>query len=507
MGVVKQDAFRTTLIAYVGLILGYLNKAVLFILLLSTVEIGIVNLLITSGLFFAQLSNLGTVYVTWRFFPFFRNEAKKNYGFLLLNFLVVLVGSTVFTVLFCVFQHPINAYFSTKSPLFVQYAWWVVPVGMGHVFFLLFENYLRGLFKNVLPVFLQDVVLRVITTLLLVVYGMKGCSFEVFLGLLMLSNCLPAVVLWIYLVRKKELMFSLKSIAVPRRFRRILWQFSTFSYINSLASIVVITLDALMIGGMIGLAAVGVYTTIVQITSALLVPFRAMTRVSSPIVAKYWKEKNLQGLQEIYQKSSGVGLFIGLLSFLGVWLPVKELFSFLRPEFQAGIPVLLFLLLGRLVDMYCGLNGIIFATSKKYKYDLGFTLFLCAGIFILNYTLISAGYGIAGVGFATGIIYVFYNLARSFYIFKAYRLNPFRRNHWVLFALALGVIFIKYLLEWIFPLNTASTAMLRLVRIGVMEFFVGLFFVFPVVYYGVEPEVAGFVKRFMTRVTTKRIKV
>jgi len=81
MGVIKQDAFRTTLIAYVGLILGYLNKAVLFILLLSTVEIGIVNLLITSGLFFAQLSNLGTVYVTWRFFPFFRNEAKKNMDF------------------------------------------------------------------------------------------------------------------------------------------------------------------------------------------------------------------------------------------------------------------------------------------------------------------------------------------------------------------------------------------------------------------------------------------
>ena len=179
-------------------------------------------------------------------------------------------------------------------------------------------------------------------------------------------------------------------------------------------------MDAVMIGGMIGLAAVGIYTTMVQITSAILVPFRAMTRVSSPIVAKLWKEKNIEGLQAIYQKSSGVGLFIGLSSFLMLWLPVNELFSFIKPEFQSGIPVLFFLLMGRLVDMYCGLNGIIFATSKKYKYDLVFTLFLCLGIYGLNYFLIKHGYGIAGVGFATGIIYVFYNVARSIYIYRAY---------------------------------------------------------------------------------------
>ncbi|MEY4216639.1 MAG: hypothetical protein RLZZ68_1095, partial [Bacteroidota bacterium] len=142
MGIVKKDALRTTIISYVGLILGYLNKAVLFILLLSTVQIGIVNLLITSGLFFAQLSNLGTIYVTWRFFPFFRNAEKEHYGFLLLNFLLVLFGVLLFTVLFFLFQTPITEYFVQKSPMFVDYAWWVVPVGIGHVFFLLFENYM-----------------------------------------------------------------------------------------------------------------------------------------------------------------------------------------------------------------------------------------------------------------------------------------------------------------------------------------------------------------------------
>ena len=97
MGIVKKDALRTTLISYAGLVLGYVNKAFLFIIFLSTIEIGLVNLLTTTGLLFAQLSNLGSIYVTWRFFPFFRNEAKKHYGFLLFNVLIVCFGIFLFT--------------------------------------------------------------------------------------------------------------------------------------------------------------------------------------------------------------------------------------------------------------------------------------------------------------------------------------------------------------------------------------------------------------------------
>jgi O-antigen/teichoic acid export membrane protein len=494
MGIVKKDALRTTVISYFGLLLGYLNKAVLFILLLSTVQIGIVNLLITSGLFFAQLSNLGTIYVTWRFFPFFRNADKKHYGFLLLNFLLVLFGVALFTALFFLFQKPINAYFVQKSPMFVDYAWWVVPVGIGHVFFLLFENYMRGLYKNVLPVFLQDIGLRILTTLILALYGFNLISFNLFVAILTLSNLLPALVLMLYLLRVKELTFTLKTISVSRRFRRILLKFSLFSYVNTLASIVVVTMDAVMIGGMIGLSAVGIYTTMVQITSAVLVPFRSMTRVSSPVVAKYWKEKDLKGLQDIYQKSSGVGLFIGLSSFLAIFLPVNELFSLIRTEFQQGIPVLFFLLLGRLVDMYCGLNGIIFATSKKYQYDLVFTLMLCFGIFGLNYVLISAGYGIAGVGFATGLMYFIYNAARSFYIYKAYGLNPFRLSHVKLFALAWGLVTLIAFLQWLFPFEPRTT-FLTLLRIASVEILILLTFVLPVIYFNLEPEVSGFIRR------------
>ena len=135
MGIIQKDALRTTVISYLGLVLGYLNKAFLFLIFLNAEEVGLVNLIVTVGLLFAHVANLGTVYATWRFFPFFRNDSRKNYGFLLLNSLVVCFGIVLFTLIFFAFQSKIATYFSLKSPLFVAYYFWVIPLGIGTVFF------------------------------------------------------------------------------------------------------------------------------------------------------------------------------------------------------------------------------------------------------------------------------------------------------------------------------------------------------------------------------------
>jgi hypothetical protein len=97
MGFIQKDALLATLITYVGIALGYLNRGVLFLVLFTSQQIGLISLITTIGLLFAQLTNLGSIYVTWRFFPFFRNAERKNYGFLLMNCLIILVGISIFS--------------------------------------------------------------------------------------------------------------------------------------------------------------------------------------------------------------------------------------------------------------------------------------------------------------------------------------------------------------------------------------------------------------------------
>ena len=103
MGLVQKDAFRTMVISYVGLVLGYLNKGLLFILLFSATEIGLINLIVSIGTLFAQLANLGAIYTVWKFFPFFKNPEKKHFGFLPFMLLLVLCGILVFTILYILF--------------------------------------------------------------------------------------------------------------------------------------------------------------------------------------------------------------------------------------------------------------------------------------------------------------------------------------------------------------------------------------------------------------------
>ncbi|MBM3430616.1 MAG: hypothetical protein FJX99_06505, partial [Bacteroidetes bacterium] len=148
MGLVQRETLKTTILSSLGLVLGYVNKAVLFLILLSPEQVGLVNLTVTVGLLFSQFANLGTIYSVWRFFPFFRNQERGHYGFLLFNMLIVLFGVIIMSIVVFIFRDTIVYLYQDKSELFVDYYLWIIPIGIAHVYYVLFDNYLRGLHKN-----------------------------------------------------------------------------------------------------------------------------------------------------------------------------------------------------------------------------------------------------------------------------------------------------------------------------------------------------------------------
>ncbi len=150
MGIVQKDAFRTMIISYLGIVLGYLNKGLLFLLILSTEQIGLVNLMFSVGILFAQFANLGTVYTTWKFLPFFKNEVKKHHGFLPLMLLIVLLGIALCTIAALFFRTNIEGMYSDRSPLFISYYLWILPIGISYVLFMILEVYLRSFYKNII---------------------------------------------------------------------------------------------------------------------------------------------------------------------------------------------------------------------------------------------------------------------------------------------------------------------------------------------------------------------
>ena len=369
MGIIQKDALRTTIVSYIGMLLGYVNKVLLFVILLSQEEVGLINLILSLSLLFAQFSNLGSINSTWKFFPYLFNPKRKHYGFLSLNLIIALVGVILFSLVFILFKDSISAYFESRSSRFVQYYYWVIPVGSFMVIFKLLENYLRGLYKNVFAVVANDFILRIVTTIILLFYALAWFDFHILVVLICLSQAIPVILLIGYMIYLNEWHVSLKSISIPKKFQKIILVYSMYSYMNTLAAILVISLDSIMIAGLIGLADLGVYSIVLYIIRALMIPYAAIMRVSSPIVAQYWKDRDMIKMNELYKRVSSVTLFIGLFLFLGTWVSIDEIFSLLPKGYSFGIPVFLMLMIGRIVDMYMGLNGTILVTSKKYRYE------------------------------------------------------------------------------------------------------------------------------------------
>lgn len=424
--------------------LGYFNKAFLFMIFLTTDEIGLLNLILSVGLLFAQFCNLGTVYTVGRFFPFFKDKKSNHHGFIKYNLLIITIGVIIFTALSILFKSDILAYYSDKSPEFVRYYYWFLPIGIAYIYFMLFETFLRMIFNNLFAVLTYEVILRLLTMLAIVSYGYHWINFDNLVKISSLVFIIPTFAIFIYLIYLKE--FNLKSwkINISKRFRKMLLKFSLVSYVNTVGQILITTIDALMIASMLGLKETGIYTTVVFITGFLQVPYRSLLRITNPMVSEYWKERRLDKMQDLYKKTSNILLIVSTVMFLYIWINREAIFYILKPEFVSGIYVFLFLMIGRLTDMYLGLNGTIFILSKKYAYDLIFTFSLIFLVYFLNLILIPK-YGMNGAAIGTMISIIVYNSGRAIFVWIQYQMHPFAKSQLiVLLIFAINIILYEY---------------------------------------------------------------
>jgi O-antigen/teichoic acid export membrane protein len=486
MGLVQKDAFRTTVISYLGIILGYFNKGILFLILLTTEQIGLINLMVSVGMLFAQFANFGMIYSTWKFLPFFRDKEKKNHGFLPLILSIVVVGILSCTIVALVFRQEIEFLYLKNSKMFIQYYLWILPIGISYVLFMVVEIYLRSLFKNIVSVIAFELIFRFSLTVLLFLIWMKIISFDTFVIAHSVFYFIPTIILFFYLQYLKELNLSFSSIKIPSKFKKIIFQFSTFNYINTLGIVLVSSLDVMMIAQMKGLVQTGIYTTVVFLTSALLVPYKSIIRISSPLVADYWKRREMLKMKELYQKVSSVSLVIGLGAFVWVWLNIDFLFSFLSPEFMEGKWVFFFLMLGKLLDMFFGLNGSIFITSKKYKYDILFTLFLIIAVFLLNLVFIPK-LGMVGAAISTSLAIIVYNVGRLLFVWYVFKIHPFNKQQIKIIFLGLITLFIGYLSSNYFENRWLQSLFMSI------EF--GLFFIVPIYVFRLEPDIINYLQK------------
>lgn len=471
MGIVRKQSLLATVASYLGGVIGFVNKVILFtrILSLEDGELGLANLLLEIAAIFAQFALLGIGNSILRFFPYFEDKARNHHGILPWTLLVAVFGSLLAAGLLVVFQDAIAQYASMKQQddlLLTYYAYLFPLVGSLAVAYLL-TAYLRSRYKVAGPTFIREVGIKLLVSLSVSVYALGWVDFSEFVLLYTLSNGSLALLMLGYTAWVGEWHWVPQDWGRVRAYARPMFQHGLYVMLSGLSFMLVLKLDYFMLYWFLGLKEVGVYTTIAYFTIVMEYPYRALTNSASPQVAEMWKKQDMGGMERLYKRTSLLNFIVAVLLFFGIWINLDNIFWVMKnPAFASGTYVFLYLGIARVIHMLTGLNATILYTSTFYRYDLLFNLLLLALAYGLNSWLIPL-YGMNGAAMATGISMVVYNLLRVAFVYYLNCIHPFS---WPL----LGVLMIglgTYLLScWLPPLAHP------LLDLGVRSLLYGLLF-------------------------------
>jgi O-antigen/teichoic acid export membrane protein len=273
----------------------------------------------------------------------------------------------------------------------------------------------------------MDLLLRLIQLTVTLLFGFSFINFSTFVALSSISFLFPTLLVLFQLIKNKQFFWRFSEIDISKRFRKILYNYTFYNYLNFIGITIVLSLDTIMIASYIGLGKTGVYTTMIFLLSGLLIPYKTLQRFCQPMVAEYWKNKEINQLEKLYERVSSISLIFGLLVFIAAWTLKSTVLHFLPNQFEEFMILLLIVLVGRIIDMYSGLNGLILLSSKKYKIDIVFTLFLLVITIVLNMILLPK-YGVVGAAIATSVALILYNFSRLIYVLIIFKIHPFQKS-------------------------------------------------------------------------------
>ena len=438
MGIVKKQAYKNTIVSYGGMAIAYINTVLLFPFFTSS-QYGFYNLIISISVLYSLVASMGVPSILAKYFPFYRTDDNRHNGFMHWAAGVALAGFTAATVLYVLFKPGITALYINKSPYFAQYYYYLVPLA----FFVVAINYLemtgRVVYQTIYSNFLQNILLRLLTTVFLLMAIAKWISFEDFIFLYIGSNGFIALLLLLSIARSGRFSHRVSDYRFKAIKKREIINFGLYTLISSAVYVLLQKVDTLMLSSMVGDGVQGVYSWYFNIAMVISVPAQALSRTTYAIVADSWKSNNRENIIEVYYKTSIIQMVIGCLLFIGIIVNRDNLYAIARnKEFTDPKYFSLFIVigLGFLVDITGGLNTYIISTSHKYRLIMLFVLTASVACIGLNYVLIPT-YGGMGAAIAYLVTMIGLNFATWLYIKYRFKMQPFTYKHLLVIVITL----------------------------------------------------------------------
>jgi O-antigen/teichoic acid export membrane protein len=479
MGVIAKQSIRGTIVTYLGIAVGIVTTFFVLTRFLTTEEIGLARVLIDAAVLFVGLAQLGTSSSVIRFYPYFLShkgkdflhEDEEDHGFFFWALVVPFIGFVIFALIYWACRVPLGAWFGDKSPLFVEYYYFVLPLAFFMLYQTICETTCNVLMHIVVPRAVRELFVRVGLLVTYLLYAFDVLSLDGLVIGICVNYALAALINLCY-------FFSLKRISLRPDWNflrentplvRSYLVYTGFLIVSAATTVLAPTLSSFFVTAKMGLDSTGIFAIATYMAVMVSVPYRSVTAIASPQLARAIKEKNREEGSKLIQQVTRNLLLIGGFILLIIWINIDLIFHIL-PNGEIYAPA-------KYVVLILGVSQLVLATfsiclttlnySRFYALSLLLSLILTVSALVLNNYLVPL-WGMDGAAISNVVSYGLYYLLIIATVVPLCRVHVVDRRWWWILLLLLAIFALNWAWQTYLPtLNIWADSIVRsLVLLG-----------------------------------------
>ena len=338
MGQIAKQSFRGTVVTYLGVAIGFVTTFFVITRFLSAEEIGLARVLIDAAVLFVGLAQLGTNASIVRFFPYFcaggtknKEVSQLNHGFFFWTIVVPLIGFCLFAVIYWACRVPLGAWFGDKSPLFVDYYYFVLPMAFFMLYQTVFETNSNVLMHIVVPRAVREVWVRIGLLVSYVLYAARVLSLDgLVIGLCVTYAIAAAInIIYVFTLQPISLKPDWAFLKANKGLVRSYLLYTGFLIVAALTSVLAPTLSSFFITAQMGLQYTGIFAIATYIAVMVSIPYRSLVAITQPQLAQAIKEQDNGTASRLIGQASNNLLLVGGFIFLAIWINIDLIFYIL----------------------------------------------------------------------------------------------------------------------------------------------------------------------------------
>ena len=487
MGVVVRQSVKSVIITIVGILLGGI-VTVLSMRYFPKSEYGFTQNLLKITIQASFLGMFGFNYAVLIHGQRYPPGSPSRKAFMTVCAIFPVLFSILITLAFFIFKNWFLSLYNADDQLIMRRFFSIFPLlTLLMVALSWLSSYLQSIQKNALQNLAQEILFRIAYIGLIVCYGMKWLNFGQFIWLFLAAWLVPVGYLLFIALRVGKLQFS-RNISLPKSEIREIVRFSGYHMLTAVSTVLIFQLDAILLGPLAtnGLAAVAVYSVATLAISMLRNPTRVIATTAVPSFSRAYKEGNLRELSRLFDRSCVNMQIIALGMFAFILLDIdfiQQVVALVKEGYGSIKWLIIILMIGQMADMISGFNYQILSVSKYYRFNFWISVGLLALVFALNYIFIQ-DFGIYGAAWATTIGMVVFNIVKSWFVWKKFKMQPFSKKS--LMVLLAGAI--AFAVAWLIPQTG-----FQYLDLGIKNLLLGGIFLALILKWHISDEIHGIV--------------